>query len=136
MSSSRSFFSEEEKPISEINIVPFVDILLVILIIFMVATPFVIKSGLALDLPQASSAKTLKTLKVHIVIQADGTTLLDGKLFNLSELQKKMEKRKEHPKDSQVMISADKNILHGKVISVINAVQLAGFKKVTISTIK
>ena len=45
-------FIEEDQPIAEINIIPFVDIILVVLIIFMVTVPFIIKTGLSLDLPK------------------------------------------------------------------------------------
>ncbi len=124
---------DDHRPIAEINIIPFVDIILVILIIFMVTVPFIIKTGLSLDLPKASSSKALPDIKhkLHITINTAGQVLLNG---TLTEGERIKESLKNHIKDMnlkevQALISADKNVLHGKVISVINIVKSLGLKK-------
>ena len=127
---------DESQPIAEINIIPFVDIILVILIIFMVTAPFIIKSGFSLDLPKASSAGAVSPAKVNITISADGRVLLNGELLEPDQMVKKLKKDNPKPEQTHVVISADKNILHGKVISVINIVQSAGLRKVAIATKK
>ena len=127
---------DESQPIAEINIIPFVDIILVILIIFMVTAPFIIKTGFSLDLPKASSAGAVSPAKVNITIGADGQVLLNGESLEPDQMVEKLKKDNLKPEDTHVVISADKNILHGKVISVINIVQSAGLRKVAIATKK
>ncbi len=127
---------DESQPIAEINIIPFVDIILVILIIFMVTAPFIIKTGFSLDLPKASSAGAVSNAKVNITISADGRVLLNGEVFEPEQMVEQLKKNNMKPNETQVIISADKNILHGKVISVINIVKSAGLRKVAIATKK
>ncbi len=126
-------FIPEDQPIAEINIIPFVDIILVLLIIFMVATPFLVKTGFSLQLPDASSANKITSSNVHITIHANGIVFLNKNPFTLQELTNQLKNNSAISPDTPVVIAADKNILHGKVIAVINAVQAAGLKKVAIS---
>ena len=128
---------EDNQAIAEINIIPFVDIILVVLIIFMVTAPFVIKTGLSLDLPSASSAKQIETSKQHISVRKDGVILLNGKIMNLIEMQEQLNSLFDlDEKNTHITISADENVLHGTVISVINVVKGIGFDKVAITTLK
>lgn len=127
---------DDNQPIAEINIIPFVDIILVILIIFMVTVPFIIKSGFSLDLPKASSATTIKDTKINIAINADGRVLFNGKAFELQQIEEQLKKHNIKTDETRVIISADKNVLHGKVISVINAMKSVGLRKVAIATKK
>lgn len=132
-----SKITEQSQPIAEINIVPFVDIILVILIIFMVTAPFVLKTGFSLDLPKANSAEAIKsTTKLNITISTDGRLLLNGAFVSATEIEDKLKQHTLKSEDTHVVISADKNVLHGKVISVINMVKALGLKKVAIATKK
>ena len=128
---------EDNQAIAEINIIPFVDIILVVLIIFMVTAPFVIKTGLSLDLPSASSAKQIEASKQHISVRKDGVILLNGEIMNLMEMQEQLNSLFSlDEKNTHITISADENVLHGTVISVINVVKEIGFDKVAITTLK
>ena len=128
--------TEDSQPIAEINIIPFVDIILVILIIFMVTVPFIIKTGFSLDLPKASSSGTISQTKINITISVDGRVLLNGTPLDMEKMEEQLKKNNMNPEETQVVISADKNVLHGKVISVINIVKSAGLRKVAIATKK
>ena len=125
---------EESKPIAEINIIPFVDIILVILIIFMVTAPFIIKTGFSLDLPQADSAEEVQEAVFNITIAVDGRILLNGEVLDLEQLKMALSAEDIETDKSRVIISADKNVLHGKVISIINTAKSAGLTKVAIAT--
>ena len=127
---------EDNQAIAEINIVPFVDIILVILIIFMVTAPFVMKTGFSLDLPSASSAKPIETSKQHIAIRKDGAVLLNGEVMDLTVMQTQLKTLFVPDTETHITISADENVLHGTVISVINVVKGIGFSKVAITTLK
>ena len=129
---------EDSEPIAEINIIPFVDIILVVLIIFMVTVPFIIKTGLSLDLPKASSASTISNIAtVNITINTAGQVLLNGKPVKPEQIKEQLQNQPDiKPDETPVIISADQNVLHGKVISIINIVKSLGLKKVAIATKK
>ncbi len=127
---------DDDQPIAEINIIPFVDIILVILIIFMVTAPFIVKTGFSLDLPKASSSQSIKDAKINITINVNGEVLLNGDTFDITKMEDHLKNNNMKPDDTQVVISADKNVLHGKVISIINTVKAVGLTKVAIATKK
>ena len=127
---------EESEPIAEINIIPFVDIILVILIIFMVTAPFIIKTGFSLDLPKASSSGTIEQSKINITTGSDGRVLLNGEVFDLEQVEEQLKMKNIKIEEAHAIISADKNVLHGKVITVINAIKSVGLRKVAIATKK
>lgn len=124
---------DEDAPIAEINIVPFVDIILVVLIIFMVTTPFIIKPSININLPKAASGSDTAPSQLNIAIGNSGETLLNGKPTSdeaLSEFAKTS--LAENPQ-VQAIISADKDVAHGRVITVIDIVKSAGISKFAIS---
>ena len=130
----KSRWIEEDEPIAEINIIPFVDIILVILIIFMVTAPFIIKTGFSLNLPKASSSETVDLSKINITISVDGKVFLNGEAFDLEQIKEHLKTQNIKVENTHAIISADKNVLHGKVIAVINAIKSVGLSKIAITT--
>ena len=124
---------DEDEPISEINIVPFVDIILVVLIIFMVTTPFIMKPSINIDLPKAASGAETTPSQLTITIPSTGETLLNGKVVEDSEIgQYALKVVLKDPK-TQAIISADKTVPHGRVVSVIDIIKTAGIRKFAIT---
>ena len=123
----------EEGPIAEINIVPFVDIILVVLIIFMVTTPFIMKPSININLPKAASGSDTTPSQLTITIDSDGETFLNGKATEDVEIGNYAVKAVTEKPDIQAIISADKDIPHGRVVSVIDIVKTAGIKKFAIT---
>ncbi len=118
---------------SEINVVPLVDIILVVLIIFMVTAPMIMKPSINVNLPKAASGEATVPSKLNITISNDGKLNLDGKNVEDSEVQTRAaEEFKKNP-EVQAIISADKDVPHGRVISVLDIVKGAGVKKFAIS---
>ncbi len=118
---------------SEINVVPLVDIILVVLIIFMVTAPMIMKPSINVNLPKAASGEATVPSKLNITIATDGKLNLDGKNVEDSEVQAKaIEEFKKNP-EVQAIISADKDVPHGRVVSVLDIVKSAGVKKFAIS---
>src|SRR5271163_3618083 len=70
---------DNDEPIADINIVPFVDIILVTLIIFMVTTPFIMKPSINVNLPKAGSGDDTTPSELSLTITADGHVSLNGK---------------------------------------------------------
>ena len=123
----------DDEPIAEINIVPFVDIILVVLIIFMVTTPFIIKPSININLPKAASGSDTTPSQLTITIGSGGETLLNGKIVKDNEIGSYAVKAVFEKPDIQAIISADKDVLHGRVVSVIDLVKTAGIKKFAIT---
>lgn len=124
---------DNDEPISEINIVPFVDIILVVLIIFMITTPFILKPSININLPKAASGEETIPSELSISVAADGQTLLNGKPVTDEEISSFARTALGKSTDVQAIISADKDVPHGRVITVIDLVKSAGITKFAIT---
>ena len=123
----------DESLVSEINVVPFVDIVLVILIIFLVISPTFIKPGFEINLPQAETAKKPENVKVILSIDIEGLFYINQKPVKKTELNEKLREMVGKNKDMKAVIAADKDVAHGNVISLIDLVRKAGVKKFAVS---
>lgn len=123
----------QDEPISEINIVPFVDIILVVLIIFMVTTPFIMKPSLNVNLPQASTGDETAPSELALSVNTAGEMYLNGKPANEQDIKTYAEDLVKKRPDVQAVVSADKDVSHGKVVALIDAVKAAGVKKFAIT---
>lgn len=118
---------------SEINVVPLVDVILVVLIIFMVTAPMIMKPSINVNLPKAASGEATTPSKLNITISNDGKLNLDGEIVEDAQVQAKaLEEVGKNP-DIQAIIAADKDVPHGRVVSVLDIVKGAGVKKFAIS---
>lgn len=122
-----------EEAISEINIVPFVDIILVILIIFMVTAPVLLKPSINVNLPKAGSGDNTTPSELSISIEANGAISLNGKASSQEQIKAYAQEISQTSPDTQAIISADKDVSHGQVVSVIDAVKTGGVKKFAIT---
>ena len=126
--------SEDQDEISDINIVPLVDIILVVLIIFMVASPIVSRPKMNVDLPSASSnSSENESMPFEVMISDDGSLYVAGELVSEQGLRSLAEA--EFKKNSQVeaIVTADKDLPYGQVVKVMDAVKSAGIEKLSIS---
>ena len=123
----------QDEVLSEINVVPLVDVILVVLIIFMVTAPMIMKPSISVNLPKAASGDATKPSKLSISISANGEFILDGKIAT-EEIIKSVaaEEMKKNP-DTQAVIAADKEVPHGKVVALLDIVKATGIKKFAIS---
>ncbi len=131
---SGSYGSDPDQPIAEINVVPLVDIILVVLIIFMVTAPLVLKPTIDVNLPQASSGEQSKaTESLEVVIDKNGVLFLNGQAVNLEELKAKVKVEAEKAADSSVVLTADKDVTLDGLTTIIDAIKTSGVKKVGFS---
>lgn len=129
-----SFKGDEDEPIAEINVVPLVDIILVVLIIFMVTAPMVLKESIDVNLPQASSGKPQKQGEsLNVVIGQDGKFFLDGKEISPENLKKAAENAAKNNLASSAILTADKAVTLEKLTEVIDTIKSSGIKKVGFS---
>lgn len=123
----------DNEAIADINVVPLVDIILVVLIIFMVTAPMFIKPTINVNLPKAASGDQTAPSKLNIALTADGRVNLNGSFVDEASVrQKALDEVAKNP-EVQAIISADKDVPHGKVVGLLDVVKGAGVKKFAIS---
>lgn len=131
--------STKNKLMTDINITPFTDVVLVLLIIFIIATPLIYQGNLKVTLPDSQSAKAdEKPQKLTIQIDAQGTAYIDNESFNLngdlSGLKKRIQSLSAGKKDTSVLINADRNSKYDYVIRVIDSSKSMGVNKIILGT--
>lgn len=126
----------DDEPIAEINVVPLVDIILVVLIIFMVTAPMIMKPNIEVQLPKAASGTDSKPSLLSVTVQKEGRILVNGKETPVEQVQSQVEDLLVSEPDLQAIIAADQDVPHGKVIEVIDKIKLAGVVKFAISVEK
>ncbi len=126
-------FSDDDGPLSEINVVPLVDIILVVLIIFMVTAPMFMKPSINVNLPKAASGDQTQPGQLNISITSDGRLNLNGSFASEEVVGQKAKELFDANPEVQAVISADKDVAHGRVVGVMDIVKSAGVKKFAIS---
>ena len=107
--------------INDINITPFVDVVLVLLVIFMVTTPIMIKEGLKVNLPKTLTSDSIsKSVSIGIAISKEGQIFLAGTLLSPADLELKLIGFAKTAPDTQFLISADSDSRHGDVVKIID----------------
>ncbi len=120
--------------LTEINVVPLVDIILVVLIIFMVAAPLVMAPKIDISLPKSSSTDIDKSKKpMKITVGKEGELFVDGNAVNIDQLRAEAAKRAAQAPDTNAILVADKNVTLEMVTEIIDAVKSNGLKKVAFS---
>jgi len=128
------------KVLSEINVTPFVDVMLVLLVIFMVTTP-ILYQGVNVNLPKASS-KPIPSIqndkKVVVTIKKNGDLYIEKKQYSISELKLKVRslilEAGKNLKQEQVFLRADSSVPYGTVIQVMSEIKKAGVENLGLIT--
>ncbi|MDM7956375.1 ExbD/TolR family protein [Blastomonas sp.] len=126
-------------PIAEINVTPFVDVMLVLLIIFMVTAPLLV-AGVPIDLPDSRAAALEQEKEpVQISLDAEGQPFIDDAQVAMADLPAALEAiRSERGEDDgtapQVMLRADRSLDYGKVMLVMGELNRAGLNRVSLVT--
>jgi biopolymer transport protein ExbD len=123
----------DDEAITDINITPFVDIILVVLIIFMVTTTYIVKQGIKVTLPDAATGEATESTSLGLSLAVDGTLYLDGEPITEDALRARI--RDERKRDAEVvcLIAADKDVRHGEVVELIDLVKQEGVVKFAIN---
>ena len=119
---------------SDINVTPFVDVMLVLLIIFMVTAPL-LSSGIKINLPESSSVlKNEKKDPVTVSINNKGEIFIQKKKFTSQQLIQKLKLLNENNKNLKIYIKGDKSLDYGKVMDLMSLINKSGFTKVALVT--
>ena len=124
--------SSKKEPISEINVTPFVDVMLVLLIIFMVTAPF-LTVGVQVDLPE-SSADSLPDEQepLTLSINSKGEIFIQESQVEYEKIIAKVLAVSKNRTDTRIYVRGDKNINYGRVLEVMGTLSGAGFSKVAL----
>jgi len=120
------------RPVSDINVTPFVDVMLVLLVVFMVTAPMM-TVGVPIDLPK-TQANTVNQDKEPLVISvdADGRVYLQDKPLKLDALVPKLKAITGANPNARIFVRGDKQLAYGRIMEVMGAINLAGFTKVAL----
>ncbi len=127
------FNSDDNESISDINIIPLVDVVLVVLIIFMVTAPMIMKPSIRVHLPKSATGEHTDPSKLSISISADGKINLNGSTIDEAALRTAAQAEFTKDAEVQAVISADKDVIHGKVVSIMDIIKSVGVKKFAIT---
>lgn len=132
-STSRRFRRKSSSLMTEINITPFVDVMLVLLVIFMVTTPL-LQSGVAIDLPQ-ENVGALEIQEENIVsLRKDGAIFFNDKRITARDLQNKLRNIIATSPKAEVYLRADKGLAYGSVMKVMGLIKTAGVERLGMVT--
>ena len=122
----------------EINFIPLIDVLLVILIFLMITTTYSKYTELQINLPTADAEKQLeRPNEINVGINAQGRYMIDGNILNFRDvpsLAESLRASAKGKKDPVVVISADAQATHQSVVHIMQAAQVAGLGQVTFTT--
>ena len=120
--------------ISQINVTPLVDVMLVLLVIFMVTAP-IIQQGVQVNLPQAQAGAIASDEEPLVVsIAPDGRVYLNDNVISLSDLGKKLRAVRQINQDKEVYLRADQNVRYGVVMKTVEEIKQAGIVKLGMVT--
>ncbi len=122
------------RAMADINMTPFIDVMLVLLIIFMVAAPL-LTTGVAVDLPKASAtALNVERKPVAISLNEQGQLYVMDEPTTDADLVSKLQAASQSDVDQRIYLRASKDVPYGRVAEIMAAVTTAGFKKVALVT--
>jgi biopolymer transport protein TolR len=119
--------------ISDINITPLVDVVLVLLIIFMVTAP-ILQSGIEVNVPKTRSVKEISEERMVISINKEQRVFLGNDPININEIGSSLRRKIRDPQHQSVFIRADEDVPFGAFATVMDAVKQSGITNVSIVT--
>jgi biopolymer transport protein ExbD len=122
----------DEELISGINVTPLVDVTLVLLIIFMVTASYILARSIPVDLPSAATGEDVMTT-FALTITSDGATYLDGVRADDPAIRTRIREAHRKTADVRVVIAADKDVPHGRVVHMLDLIRREGVAKFAIN---
>ena len=120
------------RPLSEINVTPMVDVMLVLLIVFMVTAPLM-TSAVNVDLPKTNAAPVATdNTPITVSISADGEVYLADDVMDLPDLVATLQAVSQNTPDRRIFVRGDKDVPYGRIIEVMGTITQGGFTKVAL----
>ena len=124
--------SDKYDVVAEINMIPFIDVALVLLIIFMVMTPYLVKEQIKINPPKINShgADVNKHELVQIDVTREGSYYVNGEATSAEGIYDVVQRRLKDPENQQVVVAADKDVVFDRVVQAMDAAKRAGATKI------
>ena len=120
------------RPITDINVTPLVDIILVVLIIFMATAPLMERKALRVDVPKVSHHERAGLESLEVVYDKARALSIGGKALAPGDLAASLRERVKGDPEMRVILSADQALPYGEVVGVLDLIRGAGLKKVSL----
>ena len=127
------FETRRRRFMAEINVIPLVDVVLVLLVIFMVTAPMLYR-GLDIKLPTSASNTIRPEERIVLTIERDQKLYLDKDPVNVAQLERRLRAMKERHADLSVYLRADREVPYGTVVQVMDGVKRSGIEKLGMVT--
>ncbi|MGB8323140.1 MAG: biopolymer transporter ExbD [Candidatus Acidiferrum sp.] len=121
-----------QSSLSEINMVPFIDVVLVLLIIFMITAP-ILQSGIEVDVPKTHTVKEINQDHLVVTIDKQQTLYLGNSPINVHDLPAKIKAQQKRPNDA-IFLRCDQTVPFGAFASVIDSLRQSGVSNISIVT--
>lgn len=125
--------SRHEKVMSEINITPFTDVMLVLLVIFMVTTPLIMTGSFKVKLPKAVASSPESGKGAVVSISAGGLLSVNGRTVGIDELAAALSAEFERSGDKTVVLRADGDVRHSVIVRVLDTARASGAERLSIA---
>ncbi len=119
--------------LAEINMIPFIDIMLVLLVIFMITAP-VIQSGIEVDVPRTQVVREIAEEKLVVSIDREQKLYLQNTAVNVNELGQKIREQLLDPSRQSIYLRADQSVPFGTIAAVMDSLKLAGIQNISVVT--
>ena len=127
-----SFNKKSKDPISEINVTPFVDVMLVLLIVFMITAPL-LTVGVKVDLPKTKASQlNQKGDPLVISVKKNGSVYIQNRKIEISKIIPQVKAISENNKNIRIFVKGDKNANYGSVLNILARIKSAGYSKATL----
>jgi len=124
---------ETASTLSEINMVPFIDVVLVLLIIFMITAP-ILQSGIEVDVPKTKTVKELTEVRMVVTIDRAQRVYLNDKAVNIHELGQQVVSHTRNLAKQAVYVRCDETVPFGSWATVVDALRQAGIQNISVVT--
>ena len=123
---------DDDEIISAINVTPLVDITLVLLIIFMVTATYIVAKSIPIDLPRASTGEDVTTT-LALSLDREGKLYLEGRPATDDDVRRAIRVATGNNRDARAVISADQQVVHGRVVRLIDMIRREGVSRFAIN---
>jgi biopolymer transport protein ExbD len=113
---------------------PLIDVVLMLVIFFMLTTTFVLAPGIKVDLPKGHAVQQTRETDKVIIIMKDGAVYYQDERIDLATLQAALQQAQQKQPGLRLVIKADKNALHGRVVEVMDMAKYMGIERLAIAT--
>ncbi|RMF86180.1 MAG: biopolymer transporter ExbD [Nitrospinota bacterium] len=129
-------FTRRKRSEARVDLTPLIDVVLNLVIFLLLTTTFIVQPGLKVNLPQArTQEKTIEKKEWRVIITRDNRLFFNDRQITLAELGRAFQEVREQTEEEQTLvIKADKDVPHGRVVEVMDLAKQAGINRLAIAT--